>query len=291
MRTILIATDFSQAARNATEYGIAFAKAFHAKIILTGAYQQMPIPISDSPIIVTAEDLRRSVQEQLDTEALTFGMGTNVPIETVCSEGPAVSVIPDVAKKMKADLVILGMKDGRKGMRKFFGSTVTSLARKGKLPLLVIPEEVKYTDPLSIAFADDLRTDADIHILDTLRFITQRFHSNLRVVRVIGQQEERPVDGSNLPARLKKMLQTLDPVFDYPVNENITYGLKEFVASRRIDMLVMIPHRHSLLKRWFGETHTKSMIFEVTVPLLVLPDVRQKPMKVYLSDSRNSTTY
>jgi hypothetical protein len=79
-----------------------------------------------------------------------------------------------------------------------------------------------------------------------------------------------------MPANLKKMMSTLDPVYEYLTDKNIVHGLKDFILSRRINMLAMIPHRHSLLERWFVEGNTKSMIFETPVPLLVLPDLKHK---------------
>jgi hypothetical protein len=36
----------------------------------------------------------------------------------------------------------------------------------------------------------------------------------------------------------------------------------------------MVAHRHSLLDRWLGTSHTKLMSYHTTVPLLVLHDER-----------------
>jgi nucleotide-binding universal stress UspA family protein len=283
MRSILIATDFSPAARNAALYGLELAKAFNSGIILTNAYQQMPIPIA-ADVIDTPEDLRRSIQEQLDNEALFLRVGTKVPVETVCGEGPATSVILDIAKKGKAEMILLGMKGSGLGMRKFFGSTVTALARRMTIPLMVIPEEAKYVDPLRIALADDIRPDANIHILDPLRLIAQRFHSKLFVVRVVNDQAGEKVEFLDMPANLKKAMRTLDPLYEYPVDKDIVHGLKGFIATREINMLVMIPHKHSLLERWLVKSNTRSMIFEAFIPLLILPDIKHKTLVIPLSE-------
>jgi hypothetical protein len=47
METILIATDFSSAARNATAYGFELARQMHAKVIFFTAYQ-LPSAMPDS---------------------------------------------------------------------------------------------------------------------------------------------------------------------------------------------------------------------------------------------------
>ena len=115
---MLIGTDFSPTARNAALYGTELAKALKARIILVSAYEQMPIPASAATLIVTAEDVRRNVQERLDQEALYIGMGIDTPVETVCVEGLATVVILETAKKTNADLIILGVKVMAKAFKK-----------------------------------------------------------------------------------------------------------------------------------------------------------------------------
>ncbi len=285
MRNILIATDFSPAARNAAIYGLELAKVFNAGIILVNAYQQIPLP-TVADVVAPSGELRSTMQEQLDNEAFFLSIGTNITVEAICAEGPATSVIIDIASKKKADIILLGMKISGKGMRKFFGSTVTSLTGKIKAPLLVIPEDVPYRDPLKIALADDLSPDADIRLLDTLRLIVQRFRSKFYIVRVM-DIHAKSMEVSNMPAHLKKMIATLDPVFEYPVDTDIIHGLKGFIATREVNMLVMIPHKHSLLERWFVKSHTKSMTFESFVPLLILPDIKHKMAIVPFSEHLN----
>ena len=43
--------------------------------------------------------------------------------------------------------------------------------------------------------------------------------------------------------------------------------------TRRNMHKVMVPHKHSLLERWFVKSTTRSMIFKTRIPLLILPEV------------------
>ena len=55
MKTILVPTDFSEEARNAAEYAVKLAKEVKAKVILFHTFQ-VPIPISEVPVMVISEN-------------------------------------------------------------------------------------------------------------------------------------------------------------------------------------------------------------------------------------------
>ena len=301
MRTILIATDFSEAARRAAMYGLQLAKAFNARIILLHAYQRGPMPLSDSLVIINPGDLAELVHRQLQEEVACLGVENDIPIQVLGEEGPAAETILNVAYRLKADLVVCGMKGEGKRTRKVFGSAVTDMTRKTRVPLLVIPESVKFESPRVLALADDIHPDADVHVLDMLRSIAQRFHSKLFMINVVkdpGEKDRGKKDageknageknageknagevrqpGLHLPGNLRKVLQTLDPIYESPAGEDVNHVLQEAVISHDVNMLAMIPHPQSLFSRWLKGSHTRDMIFETSIPLLVLPDIRRR---------------
>jgi hypothetical protein len=56
MKNILIATDFSPAARDATQYGIKLAEALEARVTLVTAFEEIPIPVGEAMNIITNDD-------------------------------------------------------------------------------------------------------------------------------------------------------------------------------------------------------------------------------------------
>ncbi len=276
MGTILIATDFSEASGNATQYGVQLANALNAKVNLVSAYKQVPIPISDSVVIDTPESMRVLVQHQLESVAAFLSGEAKVPIGTICEEGLASSAILAAAKKTNADYILIGMKTAGKGIRKVFGNTITKLIRKTAIPLIVVPEEAKYTMPQAIALACDIMPDANIHLLDTFRILVERFHAKLHIVRVIKDDNRESSQVRVLPINLEKSMKGLDTLYEYPADKNVSHALAEFTSIHRIDMLAMMPHKHMLLERLLLKSNTQSMIFETHIPLLILPDLRNR---------------
>ncbi|MDP4147953.1 MAG: universal stress protein [Bacteroidota bacterium] len=272
MKTFLIATDFSAASRNATQYGIELARAFNGRVILLNAYQPLPVVATDSLVTAMPVDLGELVKQQLEAEADLFSSERATRLEIVAKEGPVADTILGAAKEMNADLILAGMKGAGKTARKLFGSTVTSLAKKSAIPVIVIPEGVSYRDPATIALANDISSQSGTHLLDALRGLVEKFHSKLYVVRVVTKRSNEVVEVLNRPWNLKTMVADLEPLFEFPVDKNIDKALSEFVSTHHVDLLAMVPHKESLPERWFLRSNTKEMIFKTNIPLLVLPE-------------------
>src|SRR5690242_18263033 len=127
METILIATDFSNASRNASFYGIRLAKLLHAKVILLNVYSY-GVPSVDPAILTGLQDeFQRASSEGLANDAAWLEPLDGVDLEKRSVAGSTVPEILDEAKKVGARWIIAGMKGAGKMTRKFFGGTAYEL--------------------------------------------------------------------------------------------------------------------------------------------------------------------
>ena len=143
MKTILIATDFSPAARNASLFGIQLANALKAKIILFNAFKAGASPSSE----LKKSKLRYEAMMQSDTRLLEeakFLDPEHEIMEVICDEGAAYRSIMDVAIEKKADCIVVGRKGNGSNIKDLFGSAATALAKNSNIPLIVVPENAKF---------------------------------------------------------------------------------------------------------------------------------------------------
>ncbi len=269
METILIATDFSTASRNASLYGVQLAKALNANIILFNAYK-VPPPAPAFNASISRYDIMMQTDKRLLDEA-DFLDPKRTLIEIICDEGMAEDAIINIANEKKADLIITGMKGSGKNFKKIFGSTATSLVKNTSIPVIIVPEDASFKNPDTVVFAGD-NIDLDKDVPQQLKEITQLFKSKLYVVRVIKNKNEEWFEVSDTPQKLNKIVQMPDTSFQYPVDKDIRHALNEFINAHHADMLVMVPHKHEWLERLFRKSETKDMIFHTRIPLLVLPE-------------------
>lgn len=99
MKTLLIATDFSQASRNACLYGIELAKAFNAKVLLFSAYQAPVIPaaVNEGMIVLPPSQTKESILQNLKEEAQAINPDNLVFLEACTKEGVAFRTIIEKA--------------------------------------------------------------------------------------------------------------------------------------------------------------------------------------------------
>lgn len=274
MKRLLIATDFSPASDAAVEYGSRLAAALDAAITLVAAYEEMPVPVADTASItfIDAAAAKSIVEEGLIRQQTLFRQNHHQPIRTQAVKGPVVQSILSAAADANADLIITGMKTSGRQLRKIFGSTVTTLARKTHIPLLVIPEAATFAPPANILLGNDIRPDTNIHILDPLRELVALFSSKLYAVRVVQKGTKEMIEVIHHPDPLQSLDKTWNVKYEYPMGDDITGILNDFAQAHAVNMVVMLPHTHLAPERWFMRSQTRHMIFETELPLLILPE-------------------
>ncbi len=282
MKTILIATDFSEAARNATHYGLRLSVVFHAQVILCNVFEQVPVLEGDYPMPVIADDIKKLAEAQLENEVKGLHAVAALPVKTRSVSGPHATALLEIAQEANADLIVMGMKSSLHTLRTVFGSTVSAVVKKSTIPILVIPEEVRYTDPKTVALANDgeLEIGKNLHQLDWIRRITERFQSKLLVVKVVKDMLDETTESFSSMIENKNILPTFNTEYKYVKDGGLQDALNDFIRFHNVDMLVMLPHRHSLVAKWFYKSATRSMIFHTHVPLLVLPELKKNKKRI-----------
>jgi len=270
MSTILIATDFSTASKNASLYGVQLARAMKAKIILFTAYQ-VAHQFAALNVQVSSFAMMEDTRKKLADEADALGNTADVQVQIVCEEGIPHEAILAIAKEKEADLIIVGMKGHGNNLEKLFGSTATSLVNDLAIPVIVVPDDARFNAPKNILYASDVFLDTTVTAIDQVKWLTDFFRSKLFVVRVVKDSYEEVRENVNTSHNLRKELKALHTAFRFPINTNTTDGLTEFIAGHTVDLVVMLPHKHGWIEHLFVKSETKDMAFHAHLPILMLP--------------------
>ncbi len=273
MKTVLIATDFSNASRNASYYGIALAKETDANVYLFNAYK-VPTPSAGLNLSVSRYDVMMQTDKRLLEEANMLDPG-NKEMEIICDEGPPEETIIKIANEKKVDFIIAGMKGSGKNFKKIFGSTATSLSKKTNIPVIIVPEDAIYKSPGTIVFASDTPV-TDHEIPEQLTSIIRLFKSKLYVVKVIGNNNQEFFVVPESAQKKETTDRDIEASFQYPKDADIRHTLSDFIDRHQADMIVMMPHKHEWIERLFKKSETKDMIFHTKIPLLILPENHNK---------------
>jgi len=272
MKKILAPTDFSDNAGNAINYAAQIAKLSKAELILFHAYQVPAIP-SDVPFVMPIDEIEKDALNGLMKikKKILAKYGEELKITCETKFGLPVDEINTIVKEKKIDLVVMGVRGAGFLSEKLIGSLTTSLIRKGKCPVLAINEKVKFRSIKKIVLAYDYQKIAYKTILEPLKDFVKLFKSHVYLLNVMPELEiASPTRKKVAGNQIEHALEEFSHSFKFLENNDIVDGINEFVDENNIDMIVMIPRKHSLLESVFQGSNTKRMAFHSHIPLLAL---------------------
>jgi nucleotide-binding universal stress UspA family protein len=272
MKNILLATDFSPAAKNATKYALKLATEFGARVTLVTAYEEIAIPEDEAMTVIDNKDMLALAMRQLEQEKCRYSRKEGGDIDLLLKKGPVVRAVLAASEQIKADLIVVGMTGTEKEIRRSFGSAATSLASKTKIPLLVIPEGANFIPPVGIAIADDVSKIRDRQTPELVLQLLQQFHARLYLVRVFNKHAGEVVEIFQTPVSQMQALGTVSALNQTFSGTHVARALEGFVEDNSINILVMRPKPRTITEKWFLRSNTKEMIFETSIPLLIIPE-------------------
>jgi nucleotide-binding universal stress UspA family protein len=190
MEKVLVATDGSEASRNAVVAGLDLAKICSSKIELIAVAVVLTNLEYDSALPWVIEDAEKEMQKKLeDVRDLVKQAGANCKIIVHRGEDPYREII-DEAVMNKVDIIVMGT-HGRTGIKRFvMGSVAGNVIGHAPCKVLVVPAGAKI-DYGTLLVATDGSIHGDAAVSDAVA-IAKRCDSSLIVLSVASSDEEIP---------------------------------------------------------------------------------------------------
>jgi nucleotide-binding universal stress UspA family protein len=269
MKTILVPTDFSEAAENAALYALELASAYKkTKVILFHVYSvqaaMSDIPVMPSPfdqMEITYKGLLKEFEEKLKNT------NTDVETELIVSPGFVVDEILYLLAKRRIDMVIMGVTGAGKN-ETIFGSNATSVLKEAKQPVLIIHKEAKFKKPERIALACDYIAIMPDEVIEKIRGFVKLFDAKLLIFDILKKTEVLSYQKAVAEVNLENSLDDISHSLFFPSGDNLPEEINNFVKENKADMLIMMPHNYPFLQGLFHRSNTRKMAFHTHVPLL-----------------------
>ncbi len=272
METIIVGTDFSLPANNAVNYAVELAKFFNAKLVLVNSYS-LPLAGYDStaPLNMIAALQETSAKRLSDLKKEIIEKNYDFEIECISEIGTPFGVLKDVASRSSADLVVMGMVgEGGFLKRHVLGSATLHVARDLKIPLFIIPQEVKYRRIHQISFACDLDKIEETTLMHTTKYFAAIFDAEVEIVTVDTGKSEEPAKKLETYAFVEKRFQNIKHKNVFIMDKNISRALEYYFKFHKTDLVIVNPKKQSVFQKLFGESVTKNLAFNCEVPLLIV---------------------
>lgn len=280
MKNILLPTDFSENAWNATRYAIELYKNRPCRFYFLNTYTPAIVHSRFMAASIHGGMLEDSIRSQSEgglQDLLDRVQGDckypHHEFETVSSFSLLTDAIIDLVDSVGIDLVVTGTKGASGFDEVFLGSnTVRIIKSVSKCPVLVVPENFEYQKPSKIAFATDFNRSFSMDVIKPLTSLAKNLDAEVHVVHINESDDLDKFQQANKNI-LDDFLSPIDHQFHWMSyfagkSDVMQYFLEEY----KMDMFALINYKHGFLEELVHEPVVKRVAFHTQIPLLVLPE-------------------
>ena len=273
MKKILVPTDFSDNARHAMEYAIAFGDV-DAHYVLMNSYESPNVGGSGA-FISMEEILEKEAKKDLKREEVRIKKEhPDLSFECYPIYGSIETGINRVRSRLEIDFLVMGTQ-GATGMKEFvFGSNTQHVLENYMHPMIAVPENFEFKGIKNIVFAADFHKLKNDDSLLPLVSIAKKFQAHIHVVHISEGTKDLGANTNENMEHLKEILSNVSYSTHVIQGEEIAASLHNYAEKVSADMTVLMPRNLSFFNKLFTSQVSKDMAYHATRPLLILHDVK-----------------
>jgi len=276
-KRILIPTDFSKNALNATRFALdLYAKLncefYFLNIFRLDSYTTSTLLIPE-PGSAEYEAAKARSEEGFVKLLHMLELHHNNPkhsYHTISSFNFLSEAIKQTIAGKDINLVVMGTQGatGAKGV--IFGSnTVNAMEKIRECPVMAIPENLRFTTPKEIVFPTNYKSAFSRKELNYLIEIAMMHNTAIRIVHFT-KKTSLAENQETHKQLLDDILKSVDHSFHTLTDKDVAQGITSFVQSRNSDIIAFINKKHFLFNSIFSRPLVKEIGYDATVPILAL---------------------
>jgi nucleotide-binding universal stress UspA family protein len=275
MNTILVPTDFSPTAKNATIYAANFAKQMKSnRVILYNAYQA-PVMTDSNMAVVEMVDItelgKMSIEnlEQFKTSLMPY-FDSSITIDTLSEYGMLRADINDVCRSHKVDFIVMGVTGGGKLEETLIGSFAIDVARYAEVPVIIVPPRAGFSAINEVMLACDFSKVVETTPVAPIKKILDATGAKLIVVNIDHKNKHFRAETPFESLMLDTLLHGYNPEYKFIDDVDFVEGINKVALETQADLIITIPKKMGWFDGLFKKSHTKLLAFHSHVPLMVI---------------------
>lgn len=258
MINVIVPVNFSETSLNAAHYATKmFAKKAEVNIILYHFYE------SEQEILSSKNYLN-----SLRTELLSDCANIEIFIE---SGNNFIDCLSAYAHVKRTYIIVMGSADKLLLKHRFTDLNTLKIAEKNVCPVLIIPSKAIYQGITNVLIASEMKYIDETPVILAIKKILKDFESNLHILNVNDSHYiALTPEFKEARDRMEELLGDFKPEFYFMRLFNFFESMNMFIEDKNIDMIIMGRRYHNFFEKLFRTQHTKEMIFQSKVPVLVV---------------------
>ncbi len=259
MNTVIVPVDFSETSLNAAKYAAGFLRG-HNQVNLI-LYHSHSKEHEKDEIIEKLDELKRVLTKHSDI---------NIEILTY-HDHDFVEGLERTARHRNANLIVMGITGKSALAQAFFGSNTLKMVEQKVCPVLIVPENAKFSKMENVMLASDfhntINTTPSVPIKEFLSIHRPQLHVvNVDKDHYVSITEKYEAEKQDL----KKLLGEYNPEFYFMRIYDIDEALEMFANDFHIDIIMAVHKNHSFMDKLFRTNRTKRLSYHSKVPILVI---------------------
>ena len=273
MDKVLVPIDFSDNSLNALKYAMHLTETLGSKIYVVHIAKGGVIPkfLKNSHELPIG-NAKKKMQKLEDEYRSSSNGGIS---KFLIREGTFINEINKLIEELDIELLIMGTDGKRKEMKTvFLGSNTIDVIEKINYPLLIIPDHIKFKPIKRILYATDYKFLGK-YTLSPIKQIALKFDAEVLLTSVVKDRDKKKYSKDEYKElrREHKMFAQVRHDFKRIYRSDIVKGINYYIDKKKdIDMITLIPRKHTLYEYFFKKSTTKAMALYPKLPLLILHD-------------------
>ncbi|MFL5740003.1 MAG: universal stress protein [Flavisolibacter sp.] len=254
---VIVPVDFSTTSLNAAHF---------ASRMLVGQYEATLI------LLHVFNDPKKEAEIKLQLRQLKDSLidESIVKIETIAElNSDLIDALERNVRHLDASLLVMAITERSKIEQVIGSSNSLRMIERNLCPVLVIPHDAKYNEIRNVALASDFNDVHNAVPIVPVKKILNIFRPHLHIVNVNSEiyvsLTEEYLEQREL---MLEMFQEFKPEFYFITTYDFHETLRQFIADKKIDLVLTFPRKHSFLNNLIKGNNTKKLVYESSIPVL-----------------------
>ncbi len=274
MKKILVPTDFSECANNATDIAIDIAKNYGAELHF---YHFVSVPIDWVHLDFAQSSIYPDVTQEVDRvqkemkKLVNYAKKKGAESYSYVDFDNSTSAVANYARKNNITFIVMGS-HGAKGVQEFFlGSNAQKVVRYAEIPVLIVKSKlnnIHVNDMLFISDFQEEMTRPFEHVIEFSKMIGAKIHlvylntpSDFQRSWII---RERMESFEKLASGHVAKSEIVNCLF-------LEEGMEQYCKDNHVGMIAMATHHRKGLSRTFLGSLTEEVVNHMDIPVVSFP--------------------
>jgi len=266
MKKILCPTDFSKAADNSIGYAAKLAHYTNAVLTLLHVQSLTTFADPETSAGAVADELAPIMEQRCLEVSRVFKISCD--FELAVSYSSLTGTIGTAGKDY--DLIVMGTNGASDLLQFFYGSNTYRVIRSASTPVLLVPENCMYSEPVTIVFAFDYWRQLDLPLQPLVQF-AGLFNSRITILQIMEESVSEKANQQliEFQQHARKWFNNARLFFDTIHTSDLNNSLHQYMLRSGADLLALYEINRPTLEKLFHKSVIKRISALASYPVFV----------------------